>query len=358
VLAGIVALAVIGSPADAVANHVSGFYGVTASAAPTNADLATMGKARVKVLRMPFPWADIETSPGVYTLSEFDRVVAGAASAGVNVLPFVYGTPTWARNCAGVPAFYCDRVTPLRTPQGRAGWPAFVRVLMDRYGPNGTLWTDRSDALNPPYLPIRDWQIWNEENSGTFFRPKPTAKAYYRLLKPAAQVIRSRDRDAFILLGGVFATPPKPSTSVWRFLDRLYRLKRAKRLFDGVALHPYSPDIKGIRFQLRRVREVMNENGDRKTALHVTELGWGSGTGNSALYKGISGQAAMLSASFKFVLKNRKRFRLGGLSWFSWRDLPPGAAGACELCLSFGLLDASSAPKPAYSSFIRFTGGS
>jgi hypothetical protein len=352
-------LVAIGSlAAPAAARSPGGFFGVTPAIPPTNADLGTMGNARVGVLRQPFAWSDIETSPGSYFLAEFDRIVAVAASNGVSVLPFIYGTPTWARNCSGIPPFYCDRVTPLRSPQGRAGWPAFLRVLVDRYGPNGTLWTDTSDALAPPYMPIRRWQIWNEANSATYFRPKPRPRAYFELLKSASRAIRSRDRGAQILLGGLFGTPPKPGMTMWRFLDLLYRFKGAKGLFSGVAVHPYSPNIKGIRYQLRRAREVMVENKDPKTKLFLTELGWGSGTGRSPLYKGLSGQAALLSASFRFALKNRKRFRLASLAWFSWRDLPAGAGANCILCESFGLLNADSSTKPAYNAFTRFTGGS
>jgi polysaccharide biosynthesis protein PslG len=359
VLALIAAVLVVGSSADtaAAAKSPGGFFGVSNTQSPTDGDLATMGKARVAVLRMPFAWADIETTPGTYQLAEFDRIVARAASAGIRVLPFIYGTPVWARNCAGFPAFYCDRVTPLRTPQGRAGWPQFLRVLVNRYGPNGTLWSDPLDLLFPPYLPIRTWQIWNEQNSGKYFRPRPTPKAYFKLLKPAADTIRSGDKNARILLGGLFATPPKPSISMWRFLDRLYRVKGAKKRFDGVAIHPYSPNIKGIRFQLRRAREVMRDHGDKKAPLFLTELGWGSGEGSSDLYKGISGQASMLSAAFKFALKNRRRYGLAGVTWFSWRDLPPSVAGNCVICASFGLLNTDSTPKPSYNAFAGFTGG-
>jgi hypothetical protein len=102
----------------------------------------------------------------------------------------------------------------------------------------------------------------------------------------------------------------------------------------------------------------MADHKDSKTKLSLTELGWGSGTGRSPLYKGLSGQAASLSASFRFALKNRKRFRLASLAWFSWRDLAPGAGANCILCESFGLLNADSSTKPSYNAFTGFTGGS
>ena len=78
---------------------------------------------------------------------------------------------------------------------------------------------------------------------------------------------------------------------------------------------------------------------------------------SSPLYKGLAGQSQMLTKSFNFAVKNRKRYRLRGVSWFSWRDLPPDKVGNCILCESFGLLSADGSAKPAFSSFVGFTGG-
>ena len=359
-LTGIVAIALMASAGQALAAGPSGFFGVTTIFAPSNEDLARMGRAHVAVLREPFGWSELEPAQGTYNFADFDRIVAGAASQGITVLPFVYGTPPWARNCSGIPSFYCDRVTPLRSPQGRQRWPELLRALVDRYGPHGTLWTDPNDAYSPPYHPIRTWQIWNEANSATYFRPKPQPKAYYQLLKLASNAIRSRDPSAQIMLAGLFGTPPKPGISLWNFIDRLYELKKAKKLFSAVAVNPYSPNIKGIAYQLGRTRRVMAAHHDKQTPLFITEMGWGSdtsATGGSPLYKGLAGQSQMLGKSFNFAIKNRKRYRLRGVSWFSWRDLPPDKVGNCILCESFGLLSADGSAKPAFGSFVGFTGG-
>jgi hypothetical protein len=353
VLAGLAFAGTTPAPAGAS----SQFFGVTTTASPTNTDLERMGRARVGVLRHPFSWDELQPiQGGPYNFAELDRIVAGAASQGVTVVPFLFGTPAWARNCAGVPAFYCDRVTPLASAQGSAGWTALLQALVARYGPRGTLWSDSTDAHSPPYVPIRKWQIWNEPNSPKYLRPRPTPGAYFALLKASARAIHSQDPSAQIMLGGLYGTPPKPGISMWRFLDRLYRYKGAKKLFDEVALHPYSPNIGGITAQLRRGKKVIRDHRDRAKMV-LTELGWGSGAGHSSLYRGLGGQSAMLTAAFKFSLRARKRFGVAGVDWFSWRDLPPGAGGNCDLCESFGLLNMNYAAKPALAAFTTFTGG-
>lgn len=94
-----------------------------------------------------------------------------------------------------------------------------------------------------------------------------------------------------------------------------------------------------------------------RTTIYLTELGWGSGSGPSNLYKGLAGQATLLKASFAFALKNKKRYRIGGIDWFSWRDEPAGTGGNCVLCESFGLLGADGSSKPAFGAYVGFTGG-
>ncbi len=123
----VLSLAPMSAPAQA--KGPAGFFGVTSSSAATNADLQRMGAARVGVLRQPFGWAGLEPNPGSYNFADTDRVVANAASQGITMRPFIYGTPSWARNCAGVPAAFCDRVTPLRSASGRSRWPALMRAL-------------------------------------------------------------------------------------------------------------------------------------------------------------------------------------------------------------------------------------
>jgi polysaccharide biosynthesis protein PslG len=373
------ALALIGllalhgaAPHRAPAAVTPGFFGVTpAPQLPTNQDLQRMGRAKMGTVRLMFNWGELQpTQGGPYNFGELDRVVSRAAREGITVLPFFYGTPVWARDCSRVPAFYCDRVSPLVTPQGRQGWVNFLAAVVARYGTRGTLWFNPGicvpvveicvNGVNPPYRPITRWQIWSEPNSPKFFRPKVSPKKYRALLSLSVLTIRAADPGAKIILGGLFGIPPKPGMSMGKFLDELYRLKGVKRLFDTVALHPYARNIKGIRSQLVLGRKVMKEHKDSKTPVELTEIGWGSathGAGGRGLFKGIAGQASLLTSSFKFIVKNRKGFKISGVEWFSWRDIEAGQAGGCILCESFGLLNADYSAKPSLSAFVGFTGG-
>jgi hypothetical protein len=337
------------------------FYGVTPGLSPTDADIERMGRARVGTLHQVFSWEELQPVPGDdYNFTNFDRIVAGAAEQGIVTLPVLYGTPEWARNCSGVPPRYCDRVTPHISARGRAGWDALLRALVDRYGPMGSLWTDTEDPYSPPYKPITSWQIWTEPNSATYFRPRPSAQAYANLLKGSAAAIRARDPGARILLGGLLGDPPDNGVSPSRFLHQLYRRPGAKDDFDALAINPYSPGLDDVLAQVRAARAISKANGDGAKPIYVTELGWGSGRPGRVdpLLKGSKGQAQMLAASFHALRRSAGRLGIGGVFWFTWRDLSPAAAGRCFLCRSSGLLTSDSVAKAALRTFVRFTGGS
>lgn len=343
-------------PAPAVARP---FFGVDASELPTSRDFQGMQKAHVGQLRFSMDWPSIQPDPtSKLDWSDFDPVVAGAAEAGIDLVPVLYGTPRWAADCSlGAPGG-CETISPLKSDLGTDGWNAFVTEAVRRYGPDGTFWSDQTDSFNPPYQPIRRWQIWNESNSIDFFGPRPSPLAYGQLVTVTANLIRSVDPNARLYLAGMFGTPPKPGLSAWKFLDRLYSIKGFRNRFDEVALHPYSPGVRGVIYQLDRARQVMKEHKDRRP-IAVTELGWSSGApGGGTLFKGLDGQAQLLRGSFAAVLKARKRDGIDSLFWFSWRDPTPGTIGACGFCGGTGLLSNNYDSKPSLGAFTSFTGGS
>ena len=63
-------------------------------------------------------------------------------------------------------------------------------MLVDRYGPDGELWKTHPD-VDP--VPVATWQIWNEQNSPTFYQPEVDPAAYATLLEAAHEAITERD---------------------------------------------------------------------------------------------------------------------------------------------------------------------
>lgn len=292
----------------------------------------------VGTLRIPVEWFRIESRPGAYDFDGLDRVVGEAANAGIRVLPFVYGSPTWLTGDAARP--------PLASSEVRQAWTSFLRRLVHRYGPAGAFWQGRAARL-----PIRRWQIWNEPNYLLFWSPRPSPRGYARLLRISARAIRPLNPGARILTAGV--APVEAGITPWSFLRRMYAVPGVTRYFDVVALHPYAPHVEWVEREIRFVRRVMVEAGDGDTSLQLTELGVASdGVLPNSFDKGPMGQAEFLREAYRLVLHNQRRWHVSGLDWFTWRDAP-SLDPHCVFCEYGGLLTSDGAPKPAWRAFRR-----
>jgi polysaccharide biosynthesis protein PslG len=288
-------------------------------------------------LRLPVYWFEVEPRQGVHDFDQLDATIGAAAAAGVRVLPFVYGTPPWLADEAATP--------PLRDRASRA-WRRFLARLVRRYGRGGSLWRGRSIRR-----PIRRWQIWNEPNFPIFWKPRPSATAYVRLLRISARTIRRLDPVARIVTAGV--APVEDGMYPWTFLRRMYRVPGATRAFDIAALHPYATSLGSLEYELRHVRQAMARGGDGSKPLLITEFGVASdGVRPNPFDKGAQGQAGFLEDAYRLLLSKRRRWHLAGAYWFAWQDITTSDP-YCIFCQYAGLFDVDGNPKPAWWAFRR-----
>jgi hypothetical protein len=352
-------LAVVAAP-SATAQVPRSFWGVIPIGDPSVAEFERMGRANVGTLRLFVSWPDVEPSPDNYDWSGLDFYVANLAANGIELLPFPYGTPSWAgAKCGGLDAELCERVPPL-TKQARAAWIDFLQQFVARYGPQGTFWSDPTDAYDPPYLPVTRVQPWNEPSSQTYFRPRPKPKKYGTLVKISHDAIAAVDPTIQIVLAGVFPSPELGKQFRFtKFLEILYDVKGIKKKFDIAAFHPYARTVQRLANQIKKIRKLMKKGGVGGKPLWITELGWGSAEPfeNRPLIKGIEGQRLLLEQSFQLLEANAAKWKLAGVVWYSFRD-PGYGFENCPFCESAGLFDVDGNPKPAWFSFAQRTGGS
>ena len=355
--AAIAAAAIALTASSAHAAAPKSFYGVVPQTDLTTADFDRMGQGRVGTLRVPLSWSAVDPTPaaGDENWGGFDPIVADSARNGIEVLPFFYGTPTWVardldgRDCAG---HDCDISAP-QTPAALDAWSAFVAGAVARYGSNGTFWTQNPGL---PRQPIEAWQVWNEQNSPEFYGPKPKPKAYAKLLDRAAGAIRAQDAAADVVLGGMAELAGvKKAIKGSKYVAKLYRVKGAKKDFDGVAPHPYGAKAKRVIEQVDLYRKVMKKARDKRADMWITELGWGSKKGGHALHRGKKGQAQRLKQAFKYFKKKRKKLNVQTVTWFSWMDSP---TSICKWCATSGLFRQGLVEKPAWRAYTKLTGGS
>jgi hypothetical protein len=324
-----------GSSDDETGPAGEGPDGVTLGVVPQREldgdDAPMMKAAGIDSMRLWFSWGVVEQERGRYNWASNDFAVAGAALGGLRVLPFLFGEPEWAAHSDGHECGdECLTYAPSSTAT-REAYADFVGAAVDRYGPDGEFW-DLHPELD--YLPIESWQIWNEQNSPDFFRPRVDPESYAALLEAAAPKIRAADPDAEIVLGGVFSARDTEEGVVGsaNYLGELYEIPEVADSFDAIAVHPYAGRVPQVFAQVDAVREAAEAAGDGDVGLWVTELGWASdGLPSENLVTTPEGQATNLERSFGTLIDRRDQYHLRGIYWYSWRDTEPGAAVCAAL---------------------------
>jgi hypothetical protein len=356
----VIALAVMATLTAGVgtsaAKAPASFYGVVPQTSLGSSDFERMGDGKVGTLRIAITWAAIDqtSAAGDNDWSSVDPVVLEAASNGVGVQPFIFGTPKWVAkgldgfNCGGSK---CGLYAP-KSSAALAAFKTFVGEAVDRYGPDGEFWTLHPEV---PKDPIHVWQILNEQNSESFYQPKPSPKGYAKVLAAANEAIDARDPAADVVLGGMpeLAGSHKAIRGS-EYLEQLYGVSGVKDNFDGVAPHPYGATLAKVSSQIELYRKVMKRAGDSGASMYVTEVGAGSASGGSSLNRGTQGQATLLTQIYKYFAKQRSKFNVEAVDWFSWMD---SKSSICSWCSSSGLLSTKGKAKPSFKAFTKLSGG-
>ena len=331
----LLALALVGAvvaaaPASAARRAVPhGWLGVMVDGPVADAPTAfdgewdTMAAAGVESARVTFQWdaaqpygssaqvpADqagrFRDAGGLPTdFAATDALVAAAARRRIAVLPVVWGTPAWAGATAATP------------PRDPAAYGRFLAALIARYGPHGSLWSERPDL---PRLPIRSWQIWNEPSLTLYWSRQPFAASYVRLLRAARTAIRAADPAAEVILAGL------PNRS-WQALRAVYRA-HGRGQFDAVALHPYTSKPSNVVRLVEFARHVMDRYRDPRTPIWLTELSWPAALGKVSRTHGFEttdrGQAAKLAQTVRRLVRARRRLRIEKAVWYTWLSVEGG----------------------------------
>jgi hypothetical protein len=329
------------------------FFGVVLQNRATSDEYDVMGAGGVGSVRVVVPWAYVQPQAnGPFHWAHTDQVVGDAAAAGIQTVPVLLSSPSWAVHCKS-DGRSCLRTPPVGSPAQLARWTRFVNAAVDRYGPSGEFWAENPDV---PYTPVSSWQIWNEPNLPVYWKPRPSPKEYAKLLSASASAIRSRDPGAEIVLAGLTGDGGGPkAVTGWSYLSKLYK-QHTKRLFDAVAIHPYDSSAAGTIDEVKRMASTIGRHHD-SAKLWVTEIGWSSDAAGSTVSTGLRGQARRLKEAFSSFVAKRQAWDLERVFWFSWRDTPNGEDEVCSWCGHSGLFTGALIPKPSWLVFQHYSLG-
>ena len=232
---------------------------------------STMASDDLLVARMDAVWSWVEPDAPVNgqqaftwsragdSLHSLDSIVGALAATGIRMEATLEAPPTWTAGPGTelAPAYYGD-------------FEAFAAALAARYGAGGTFW-----AQNPqlPYLPIQQFEVWDEANSNNFWTGTPDAATYMSVLVPLSAAVHAVDPSAEVLAS--IGWPQAGS-----YVSQLYSLG-VKGSIQGIALHPYAPDAPSIVTLAQAVRSALDSSGDPSLPIYVTEIGLPAATAGS-----------------------------------------------------------------------------
>ena len=326
VTAALAALLVAVPGASAQRSVPQGFFGVMydhgiekASDADQNEQWDLMASSGVETVRTVFNWADAQ--PGgrgtEFNFESTDGVVGRAALRNQDVLPIVFYAPPWARA-------YRRRFTS--PPKNRSDYVTYLAALVERYGPEGTFWTDHPEL---PKHPLRQWQIWNEPHLPAYWdAPENGPYGYLRnyplLLRSSYNIVKSLDPGAKIVLAGI-------TQRAWEEIELLYQ-HAIKPYFDVAALQIFPQTVKRAVKATRFFRDAMKARGDGRKPIYLTEITWPASKGKT---QGIKyqrqetprGMATKLTQMYRAMILRRRALGVGKVFWYTWSS-PYGRGGS------------------------------
>ena len=257
--------------------------------------------------RWPLYWSDAETSPGNFSWSAVDRAVISDTAHGLQVDAVLMNTPLFYATAGSMTA-PMPRIGP-QSPESRYRanalgsspyaspptgitntvftdgtdapgitktinsnnpWAHFVYEAVKRYKPGGTLAQQQGW---PADRGVRNWEIWNEQDTDLFWSGTP--QQYARLLKVAHLAARHADPQAKIIFGGMLHSDLQKLN--W-LRDTLAEINTypdhdaGNWFFDSVAEHNYIWPW-GTWYHLYQASEALRTYTITNKSLWVTESG-------------------------------------------------------------------------------------
>jgi len=233
--------------------------------------------------------------------------------------------------------------------------------VADRYGRGGSFW-----SANPslPYLPVVQFEVWNEPNIWDYWCPDVDPRRYADMFTESARAIHGRDPRARVVLGGLvgfdktFFWPDGTvhGMEVGEFLLRVFaRDPAARGQIDAIALHTYG-DTPAVHFDaLRYMRERLRQIGLGRVPIVYNEFGWAT-SGDGGFVTGERTRARYLRRIITYAA--RGTCGVSEVDPYTWAT-PEGSPQDTEQW--FGIADPETAEPHAsaltYSNTLRWLRG-
>ncbi len=273
-----------------------------------DSQMAAVAAAGFRMVRVTFPWAEVEPSRGDFRWKKWDWLVDAARRNGLGLVAVLDTSPGWARASE-------DADDPFAPPQDWREFGRFAAAVAARYRGQ-----------------IEWYQMWHEPNIAPHWGNRPVdAAGYVRLLREGYIAIHAEDPAAHVLLAALAPNvePGGTNQSDIAFLERIYAAGGG-RWFDAAAAEAYgfdrppteppSPAVLNFR-RAELLRRVMVAHGDSLKPLWITFYGWNSSPGSP--WKGVD-EAVQAEYAADAVEYARSRWPwASAMFWGVWQPDAP-----------------------------------
>jgi hypothetical protein len=251
-------------------------------------------------------WSEVEKEKGVFRFPPaYDHYLGVAQARGLQVLLILdFGNAAYTGSEKGAPA----------TEAERAAFARYCREVVKRYKPLG----------------VRTYEIWNEPNASTFWRPQPHPGDYARLLEVAYNSCKEADPGATVLGCSTAGTDLE---FIGRVLDA-----GGGRFMDALSFHPYCQPLPPEKKLLTDISKLKGLAPGKP--LWITEFGYSTHSGPA----GVDEESQANYAVRAFLLARTSP----AVERVFWYDFQNDGEDRDEAEFNFGLVRRDGTPKPAY----------
>ena len=302
------------------------------------ATVQNMSRIGIRWAREGFIWSDIEPVAGKMQWEHYDQLVDTCEKYGITVLPVLAYSTKWS---TVQPPNDVDSHNQRSEAMPRLdAWQNYVTQVVERY-------KDR----------IHHWEIWNEPNSTSFFKPvdrMQQAQDYARLLGAAHTVIKQADAQAQVIIGGFTPKhwiPQTPHLHEATFMKAIYQ--QQPRPFDILGYHPYTAphtdttNVLTVNKYFKLTRFCWDVCQQQEQAIPET---WMTEMGTPTMPFMTEDRAAeYLAVLYVTALVDSH------VSKQFWYDFQNDGLKATNKEHNFGLLRYDGSPKPGYFAYLNLT---
>ena len=258
-------------------------------------------------------WSEVEKKKGVFDFPpQYDYYLKAAQARGIQVLLILdFGNALYSGVEKGGPA----------TEVERNSFARYCGEVIKHYG----------------LLGVRHFEVWNEPNASTFWKPLPDPEDYAKLLEAAYKSCKDADPGSTVLGCSTSGTD----------LDFIGAVLAAGggRFMDAISFHPYcqpSPPEERLLDDISRLKALAPEK-----PLWITEIGYPTHAGAAGVHE--ETQANYLVRTFLLARSSPAVERV------FWYDFQNDGEDRIEAEFNFGLVRMDKAPKPSYRALKTMT---